>query len=298
MPRNENPVVPIEQLSLEDRLKEPGHSQEHWYHVAGAYAENRTILDVGAGTGSGLVTLRARGAKEVLGIDPLPAGPGVARIDVGLFRDLSFDIVTCFDVIEHVEDDSAFLSHLLRIARGLLFLSTPNWDVWHCRNAYHVREYAPAEMAALLNGIGSYACWTAGANRAEQPVHACSLDKTLASYCIMIRGAECSDTQWADALSQMPGAASAVSEQLSRYGKWSEEWTSEMRRVFSSAPSALQGFAAVASWLNDLVTGIDVSLVPAGRADPVMDCMRYGRATRQEQFKIINWVHETLRELA
>ena len=293
MPHNENAAVPIEQISLEERKREPGHSQEHWYILAGAYAAGLTVLDVGAGTGSGLTVLRAHGAKEVLGIDPLPAGDGVVAIDVSRFRDSSFDIVTCFDVVEHVEDDVNFLSHLLRVARGFVFLSTPNWNTWHCRNKYHVREYTPEELAALLDGRGAYACWTAAANRLEGPVHPCVIGEAQDSFCVMIRGSLCSDEQWLQAVSASANAAAVISEKLSRYGKWSDEWNCELKRILDDAPTATEGLHLAAQWLNGLVE-FGPSVVPAGRKDPIMDVLRYGVGTHKELESVALWLCKSM----
>lgn len=296
MPRNAGKVESIEKLSAEDRKKEPGHSQEHWYVLAGAYCGNLTVLDVGAGTGSGLLVLRSMGAKEALGIDPLPVGSEVLPIDVSLFRDNSLDIVTCFDVIEHVEDDIAFLSHLLRVCRYGVFLSTPNWDVWHCANKYHVREYTPAEMEVLLKGK-QYVCWTAGANRVTNPVHSCILADTQAAYCIAIRGNACTDEHWLNLQEGAGAAAANVPARLSHYGKWSEEWNAELKNLFNTGTTPLDGLAKVANWVNGMVRLGDRSLVPAGHAYPVMDVLRYGSGTRLEQFATIGWIAETIATL-
>jgi len=293
MPRNANTVVPIEQLSPEDRKKEPGHSQDHWYALAGAYSGGLTVLDVGAGTGSGLTVLRAMGAKEVLGVDPLPVGPDVLPINVKLFRDASLDIVTCFDVIEHVEDDVGLLADLLRICRYTAFISTPNWNVWKCANKYHVREYTPAELEALLQGQ-QYVCWTSGANRVTEPVKPCALADALASYCIAVRGPGCTDEQWLNLQSGAAAAAAEVPRHISRYSKWSEEWNSEAKLVYAAEPSPVAGYVALASWLNQLVQHAEASIVSEGR-NPVMDCLRYGLATAQEQLKIIEWAHSVIR---
>lgn len=293
MPRNTNPVVPIEQLSLEDRKKEPGHSQDHWYALAGAYSSNMTVLDVGAGTGSGLAVLRAMGAKEVLGIDPLPAGPEVLPINVRLFRDASFDIVTCFDVIEHVEDDTDLLSHLLRICRYVVLLSTPNWNVWKCTNKYHVREYTPAELEALLAGK-QYACWSAGANRVTEPVRSCAPASALASFCVALRGPSCTDEQWLNTQSGAADAANRVPAHISRLSKWSQEWNAELSNIFKAAQSPLSGLADVAGWVRSLIRDAATSVIPGIRRDPIMDLLRYGAATREEQFKLIEWIHETV----
>lgn len=68
--------------------------------------------------------------------------------------DKSYDVVTNIEVVEHVQDDEAFVDHLGRIARELVFISTPNWTASRNLWPYHVREYNPAQMYELLSTIG------------------------------------------------------------------------------------------------------------------------------------------------
>ncbi len=68
------------------------------------------------------------------------------------FRDSSFDLVTCTDVIEHLNSLEAALSEITRVLDpgGHLVLTTPQWRperVWDHR---HVKEYQPAELSACL----------------------------------------------------------------------------------------------------------------------------------------------------
>ena len=153
MPLRDGPVRRMEMMSMAERLAEPDRCQEHWYDLAARYCGGLSVLDVGAGTGYGLVILAAGGASRVDGIDPLPAGPGVSAVDVSQVSNRSFDVVTAMDVIEHVEDDATFLSHLLRVARQAVFFSTPNWNRFHATNPCHFREYMPEELEALLKGV-------------------------------------------------------------------------------------------------------------------------------------------------
>lgn len=101
----------------------------------------KRALDVGCGAGL-LCEPLARLGAEVVGLDATPANIDAARdharksdllIDYragGLeSEDLpAFDLVTCMEVIEHVEDPALFIAHLARMVNpdGLLILSTPN----------------------------------------------------------------------------------------------------------------------------------------------------------------------------
>ncbi len=132
--------------------------QTEWYQVAGTYVVGQTVVDVGAGYGYGVEMLRDAGAEFVIGIDPTPYPPYVLK---GRGEDLPEDLcdwITCIDVIEHVEEDIKFFQHLLKVARRGMFFTTPNYNVYHCENKRHVREYTPFELEQLLDGL-DYDIW-------------------------------------------------------------------------------------------------------------------------------------------
>ncbi|HEX7855758.1 MAG TPA: bifunctional 2-polyprenyl-6-hydroxyphenol methylase/3-demethylubiquinol 3-O-methyltransferase UbiG [Sphingobium sp.] len=103
--------------------------------------KGRRALDVGCGAGL-LCEPLARLGAAVTGIDATPANIDVARDHAGksglpvdyragsveTLEEPPFDLVTCMEVIEHVEDPAHFIAHLARMVRpdGLLLLSTPN----------------------------------------------------------------------------------------------------------------------------------------------------------------------------
>ncbi len=150
MPRREKPVVRMERLTPETRATLPNECQRYWYELAASRVRGMSVIDVGSGTGYGVPVLAAGGASEVVGIDLLPAGPGVVLRDIANVQDGAYDVATCLDVLEHVEDDAGFLGHLLRVSRRAVFFSTPNWDRFHCANPFHVREYTAAELRSIL----------------------------------------------------------------------------------------------------------------------------------------------------
>jgi len=152
MPRRDGDTMRMELLPMEERLKEPDRCQGYWYDLVARRVKGLSVVDVGAGTGYGLPILASGGASRVVGIDPLPAGPGIEKGLADALPDGSFDVAAAMDVIEHVEDDAMFLKQLLRIARKAVFLSTPNWDRFHCDNRFHFREYTADELTVLLAG--------------------------------------------------------------------------------------------------------------------------------------------------
>lgn len=109
--------------------------------------------------------LLTAGAEEVVGVDldadviakvRTEAAPK-CRFDVGDLRELpydddEFDLVTCFESIEHVSEPEIALDEIRRVLRstGLLVLSTPNRDVYTPGNPFHMRELTPNELEAEL----------------------------------------------------------------------------------------------------------------------------------------------------
>jgi SAM-dependent methyltransferase len=141
---------------------------EHLVRYAWAcqFVAGARVLDAGCGLAYGSIMLADAGAAEVVGVDNdesvvasvrdgMPATVSLEVGDVtGLSHDeASFDIVVCFEVIEHVPEPERVLDELHRVLRpgGLLVVSTPNRDVYTPGNPYHLRELTPHELQAALS---------------------------------------------------------------------------------------------------------------------------------------------------
>ncbi|HVR05893.1 MAG TPA: methyltransferase domain-containing protein [Solirubrobacteraceae bacterium] len=135
------------------------------YLWASAFCSGRRVLDAGCGVGYGTRLLAQAGAAEVVGLDVADAVIEVARneqtagveFEVGDLRSLShpagsFDLVVCFEVIEHVDEQDRVLDELARVLRpdGLLLISSPNRGHYVPGNPHHRHEYVPAELRAAL----------------------------------------------------------------------------------------------------------------------------------------------------
>ena len=68
------------------------------------------------------------------------------------FPDNTFDLVTSFQVIEHVPEVEAFLNEIIRVLKsdGRALITTPNRLTSIGENPYHVQEYSPDEFRALF----------------------------------------------------------------------------------------------------------------------------------------------------
>jgi SAM-dependent methyltransferase len=138
------------------------------YLFARELARDRTVLDAGCGEGFGTALL-AETARRVTGIDYAPAAVAAANaayarpnlefrhVDVHALPSLGlrFDVVTNFQVIEHLADPAAFLTAVRAALApdGVLVLTTPNRLMTASENPYHLREYTADELAALLRPI-------------------------------------------------------------------------------------------------------------------------------------------------
>jgi GT2 family glycosyltransferase/SAM-dependent methyltransferase len=145
----------------------------HRYTLASRFVTGARVLDLGCGEGFGPALLAA-GAREVVGIDIDPqtvehAAAQYSRgnlqfaigsmIDPGLLPGAPpFDVITCFEALEHVEEQDTLLAVVRRLlAPGGLFLtSTPDVTVYSHQhgndNPFHVRELTDAQFQTLLGG--------------------------------------------------------------------------------------------------------------------------------------------------
>lgn len=133
-----------------------GPGQLAWYRFAAQFARGKTVLDAGCGLGLGLNILRGA-AVSATGQD-LDSRLEREDIHIGGLETVpskSVDLVVSIDVVEHVEDDAAFVQQLGRIARQAVFVTTPNWTITRCTWPYHLREYTPQEFEALFSSIGA-----------------------------------------------------------------------------------------------------------------------------------------------
>lgn len=158
------------------------HNQEsvYWWHIGRRLVLTKVlrrffklprklkILDVGCGTGINFTWLKAWG--EITGLDSAAEALDFCRAqgsyqhllqaDAGRFvTETRYDLVTAFDVLEHLEDDAKALTtwHQALADGGYLYLTVPAYQ-WlfgaHDRALLHFRRYTTRELKAKLERAG------------------------------------------------------------------------------------------------------------------------------------------------
>jgi SAM-dependent methyltransferase len=126
------------------------------------------ILDVGCGTGANLLLLSQFGEAEGVDVseDALSfcRERGLTKVKKGAgeelpYADSTFDLVTAFDVVEHMDDDLAGLKEMRRVLRpgGRVLLFVPTFMfLWGVQDevSNHRRRYRLPELTLVLEKAG------------------------------------------------------------------------------------------------------------------------------------------------
>jgi SAM-dependent methyltransferase len=126
------------------------------------------ILDVGCGTGANLMRLADFGDAEGVDISPdalkFCRERGLDKVKLGAaeslpYEDHEFDLVTSFDVVEHMDDDVAGLREMRRVLRpgGRVLLFVPTFMfLWGVQDevSNHRRRYRLNELREVVTAAG------------------------------------------------------------------------------------------------------------------------------------------------
>lgn len=156
-----------------------GYEHLHRYWFARGLARGKRVLDLACGEGYGSALL-AETAAAVVGIDLNPvvirhaagryARPNL-KFTVGSMTAVpiggsgGFDLIACFEALEHVAEHDALLDEVKRLLHpaGLFIVSTPNKRVYTdeagYENPHHVKELYWEELKALIEGRFAHARW-------------------------------------------------------------------------------------------------------------------------------------------
>jgi ubiquinone/menaquinone biosynthesis C-methylase UbiE len=154
------------------------------YRFACKYAKGKSILDIACGVGYSAAMLINAGATSYLGVDINDGlvkyanntyGSEYANFVVGDIKtfnnNVTYDMITCFETIEHVEEYESALKNLNKLLRrgGILLISSPNRPITSPKaisnkdkpsNEFHKQEFTPQELLKSLVNSG----FTAGKN--------------------------------------------------------------------------------------------------------------------------------------
>ncbi len=142
------------------------------YSCAARLVGGKSVLDLGCNTGYG-TNILADSAESVIGVDVAERAINHAREKYGSkgiqfevvdgvripFGDETFDVVTGFQLIEHLVEYDSFMAEVKRVLApdGIVVFTTPNallrldpgMKPW---NQFHVREFNPEELETVLDG--------------------------------------------------------------------------------------------------------------------------------------------------
>ena len=140
----------------------------HRYVYASRLAQGKCVLDIGSGEGYGSAILAAH-AASVIGVDLDAAAVAHARRKYGntnldflmasapeLPFPRRFDLAVCFEVLEHLENQTDLVAEIRRVLtpEGLLIVSTPDKRAYAAEtgfdNPFHVHELYLEEFEELL----------------------------------------------------------------------------------------------------------------------------------------------------
>jgi len=148
-----NPILEVEKINalyrksfvsydahVENLVRTYGH---YLRQVARYHAEKGRLLEIGCGSGFFLAEARRQGYVEVYGVEPgeksVEKAPAEIRarilVDVirpGLFPDGYFDVICCFQTLDHLPDPNAVVAscHKLLKPNGVVLFFNHNVGAW------------------------------------------------------------------------------------------------------------------------------------------------------------------------
>ena len=133
------------------------------------------LLDIGCGVGDFLVHVQQKG-WEVAGIEPSDDAKSITQNRLGFlpldpsestsFADRSFDVITMWHVLEHIDDLKTQLSELKRLLKpgGRLIIALPNYKSFDCQHykdkwaawdvPRHLNHFSPDVICSIISSIG------------------------------------------------------------------------------------------------------------------------------------------------
>jgi len=164
-------------MEKQDIIEMQKQEESYWWHISRRFilrsvldkfikSKSLQIVDVGCGTGANLKWLNKFG--NVIGIDNSQAAVefcqkyGNAKwgtADRLPFKNDSCDLVTAFDVLEHMSNDTVVLKEWHRVLKidGYLYVTVPAYQ-WlfspHDKQLQHYRRYLISNLSEKLQKVG------------------------------------------------------------------------------------------------------------------------------------------------
>lgn len=152
------------------------------YQLPASIANGKSVLDIGCGNGYGSNILALAKASFVCGIDASQSSIEKAR---NTFRQSNlkfeqfevspkseaqlglFDLITCIETLEHVENPSYLLQFIARnlMEGGLAFITIPNDYYFYEEsesNPFHLNKWTFSEFQELVGGVFQHAVFLSG----------------------------------------------------------------------------------------------------------------------------------------
>lgn len=163
----------IDERMVPEKHKGSGIYGEHIarYSAVEELVRGKSVLDIASGSGYGTFQL-AKFAKSIVGVDVsedaiLYSRKHYASNNIVYVKgdgkripadDHVFDVVVCFETIEHLDDYHVFMAEINRVLKpdGLLVLSTPNDKEFAEGNHFHLHEFENDELLALVRQYYKY----------------------------------------------------------------------------------------------------------------------------------------------
>ncbi|SRR5579883_162170 len=160
-------------------ISNAGDSQERWEHRQAAirqYKSGGALLDLGCSSGSFLASLKGQNWR-LFGVEMSPEAAKAARAKTGAdvfigdildapFAPESFDVITCFDVLEHVYEPDRVLEKVKQWLKpdGVFYMLVPNIDSGEARTfrSYwyglelprHLTHFSPESLRQMAHSAG------------------------------------------------------------------------------------------------------------------------------------------------
>jgi SAM-dependent methyltransferase len=155
---------------VDDRTAQMNRGSEQLGFVTKTVSRDaNTLLDFGAGAGS-FVKLALDAGYDAVGVERSPTAREKAKTSYGVdllaeLPDKQFDVITLWDVIEHLRSPQDLLTKLWHSLApgGTIFLETGNWESWErlCnRDRWHVYlfdhhfYFSPSSLQRITKAAG------------------------------------------------------------------------------------------------------------------------------------------------